>query len=309
MAKEDTNGRDDYHLVSPTALLVADYRRFTDIPNSNFVAELTNARETTLELLSKTNGMPPSEKRERAMWISPLLETRYKGVGYLIEQSGCENVLCVAEGISTRPYNLTENPNMRVVATDLPDMIEKQRSLVDALCKLHGTNRPDLYTRAVDVVNQPDRLMAAACLATQNGKPMVMVSEGLVPYFHREDQKKWFNHSYEVCAERKGTSIATDMLTKDRLGAMMKAGPLMVEIIEAVSGVTQSDLMNNAFENEEHIRQMAKDAGFSHADSVKPYQNGRNFSLASLQNIPFSPQDLAMVNAMVNNSEVWVFKP
>lgn len=304
-----TNGRDDYHLVSPTALLVADFRRFTDIPNSDFIAEETNAEQTTLELMGRNGGVPPAEKRKRIMWIAPYLENRFKSVDREIQKSGRKNVVCVAEGISARPYNLTEDPEMKVVATDLPDMIGKQASLVRALCARHATSRPNLYTRAVDVVNQPEALMAAVELATEDGRPFVMNSEGLIPYFNRDHQDVWFRNSYGVCAARNGLYVTTDMLTKGKLEQMMKVDPLMVEVMEVVSGVTKSDLMNNAFDDAEQAVQMAFNAGWGSVERVRPYQGGRHYSLAAFVRADLTAQEIARTKAMLDKSEVWVFRP
>lgn len=73
--------REDHHLISPTAKLVAHLRAGTDIPYSKEIDEICEAGKTTEELFGK---------KEVLGWMSAMLELRYKSLSELLKREMTE---------------------------------------------------------------------------------------------------------------------------------------------------------------------------------------------------------------------------
>jgi hypothetical protein len=78
----------DFDKISPTALLTAYARQFSDIPYTKEIAELTNAAATVAQFVS--------EGEEQPVIVGALIEARYKSIEQVIDRFGGTRLLELA---------------------------------------------------------------------------------------------------------------------------------------------------------------------------------------------------------------------
>src|SRR5579862_9381945 len=104
--------------ISPTAKLVAYMRSLSDIPYSSEIANLCAAESAVQEFYG-------SER----LWLQkriPLAELRFKSLTSLLVDSGVDQIVELASGLSPRGLILTENPAITFIETDLPEILEEK---------------------------------------------------------------------------------------------------------------------------------------------------------------------------------------
>ena len=90
--------------ISPTALLVAYARQFTDIPYSQELARLVNAQMIVEQILG--------EQSEPPVDVVVVLEGRYKAINQVMIQYEATQILEIASGLLPRGLALSQNPDI-----------------------------------------------------------------------------------------------------------------------------------------------------------------------------------------------------
>ncbi len=90
--------------ISPTALLVAYARQFTDIPYSQELARLVNAQMIVEQILG--------EQSEPPVDVVVVLEGRYKAINQVMIQYEATQILEIASGLLPRGMALSQNPDV-----------------------------------------------------------------------------------------------------------------------------------------------------------------------------------------------------
>ena len=159
-----------FNTISPTALMVAYTRQFTDIPYSKELAQLVNA-ESFIEKLQQQKLTQPSE-------VSVLVEARYKAINKVISQHlqfEATQIIELASGLLPRGMVMSQNKNITFVESDLPEIIRQKQQLVKQLIE----ERQNLYFAAIDATSQPSQFPLNVNYLHKN-KPVVILCEGLL---------------------------------------------------------------------------------------------------------------------------------
>lgn len=293
--KHQTNIRDDHNLISPTAKLVAYLRSFSDVPYASEVSLLTDAERITREIAESTGA-----NIDAVVQMAPFVEARAKSITNYLRRTGRRQVLELASGILMRGLHMTADSGLKYVHSDLPEILEEEKSLEKTLCQILGIPfRQNLYYEPVNAIC-PEQITAAARHFDEG--PIAVVHEGMMNYFSKDEKIKLALNIKELLKQFRGVWITPDFSTKERYNRYL-TNPDMAKIMEAVSGATARDLYNCAFDNEEEIRQFIRTQGFK-AEVLKQF-DGR-YKLTSLENSQIPEK---RIDEMFKDARLWVLTP
>ncbi len=285
-----------YEKISPTAKFVAYLRTFSDIPFAKEIAGESNAEKVYQALAG--------ESKASLVKVSPYWEARYKATNQIIAQRGLTQVLEVAAGLSPRGLVMTENPGVVYVNTDLPQILEEEKAIIEALLARRNLQRPKLHFETANALDLNSLLKAAAVFAPD--RPVAIITEGLFPYFSREEQTVLANNVHHVLTRHPGVWIATDVNTKQHLEAGMRLDTAAQDRRARLAGSTGRDLGRNLFADENDIQVFFETAGFR----VEDYPYSKMVShLSSAKLLNLSREDMKAVSGLLALSKAFVLTP
>ena len=294
--------------ISSTADLIAFWRSFSNIPYALEISELSQAKETTFELFNK---YLPNFSRKQILNViesitfsfgAPMIEARYKCLDKQIKKSGIKNIYEIAAGISPRSIILTENPEIIYFATDLPKKVSNNKKNLSAILKKHKLIRNNLYFYPVNALDEQQFLSIGNKL---NG-PICVVHEGLLPYFNRKEKSILGNNIKKLLIKKGGCWITPDIMCRDKMEERMakrteKEKEILFFVMSVIFGVSERDMIKNAFESEEDAESFFEDLGFL-VNKFPKYDD--NFNISSLK---YLPDDLEKEKSLSFNKNGYIY--
>jgi O-methyltransferase involved in polyketide biosynthesis len=251
--------KEPYEKISPTAKFVAYLRTFTDIPFAKEMAEQSGAERTYQELAG--------ESKESLIRFSPYWEARYKVTNRIIMERGITQVLEVAAGLSPRGIAMTENPNVVYVVTDLPQILDEERAIAEAILSKVNARRPNLHFETANALDRESLSRALSIFRPE--RPVAIITEGLLPYFNREEKTVLANNIHELLSRYRGVWIASDVHTEQQYrDTVIRLDEKHRERHDRIARSTGSSLENNLFADEDDLRAFFDKAGFQ----IEEYQ-------------------------------------
>lgn len=249
----------DHHKISSTAKMVAFWRQLSDIPYSADVAELMHAGET-MDALTRTEGLSLDELK----FLAPFAEARFKCLVSALRREKVTQVLELASGLSLRGLIMTREPGLTYVETDLPGILEEKRRIVETLReKYHLPPQPGLHFHAVNALHL-DELEAAASVFTP-GVPVAIIHEGLLMYLTHDEKRAVARNIHRLLSRFGGVWLTPDLTARD--GSRLSDTEAGRKLVHVLTGVTQRDLMETAFDTTEEIQKFFGELGFTTSQS------------------------------------------
>ncbi len=189
--------------ISPTAMLTADLRRYSDVPYAGAIAELTDAA-------SYARGMPGGDiPADVLQWMAPLIEARYKCLTYAVEQAQVSQVIEFASGFAFRGIAMAARSPLLYVETDLAEIHETRLALRDTLQRSGDFPTPDnCVFAAIDLLSSEDIERAASYLNPD--EPVAIIHEGIFPYFSAEEKDIAASHISDLLERFGGVWMTPD---------------------------------------------------------------------------------------------------
>jgi O-methyltransferase involved in polyketide biosynthesis len=231
---------------------VAYLRTFTDIPFAKEIAEESGAERIYQELAA--------ESKESLVRFSPYWEARYKVTDRIIMQRGITQILEVAAGLSPRGIAMSENPDVIYVATDLPQILDQEKAIALAILSRLNATRPNLHFEAANVLDRESLSKALAIFGPD--RPVAIITEGLLPYFSREEKTVLANNMHEILRRYRGVWIASDVHTKQYRDATFRLDGKLRQRQNRIASSTGSNLESNLFADENDLQSFFEKAGF-----------------------------------------------
>ena len=247
-----THMKEPYEKISPTAKFVAYLRTFTDIPFAREIAEESGAKRAYEELAG--------ESKESLTRLSPYWEARYKVTDRIIMQRGITQILEVAAGLSPRGIAMTENPDVVYVVTDLPQILDQERAIAEAILSRLNSSRPNLHFETANALDRESLSKASTILGSD--RPVAIITEGLLPYLNREEKTILASNIHEVLSRYPGVWITSDVHTRQYWEATLWLDEKRRERHNRIASSTGSNLESNLFADENDLRGFFDDAGF-----------------------------------------------
>jgi hypothetical protein len=230
-----------YAHISPTAKLVAECRRSTDLPFAARIADAIGARDTVRAGLDGADLSPGVR-----LWMAMLAEARYKSLQRAIERSGCDQVLELAAGFAFRGAAMA-SPALRYVETDLPAVHAERERLA---AELELPVNPQLVFAAADATSRADLDRVAARLAA---RPVAIVCEGLFQYLTL-DEKRASATAIGALLDRFGGAWWTpDLETLDDSLFAHWTDPQFPAVGAFIAQTSRRDLAGSAFSSRAHV--------------------------------------------------------
>ncbi|HLC53996.1 MAG TPA: class I SAM-dependent methyltransferase [Candidatus Nanoarchaeia archaeon] len=262
--------KSSYEKISPTAKLVAWLRTFTNIPFAKELAEESRSEETFKELVDDMGGLIIS--------FTPFFEARYKATDEILKQHNIKQVLEIASGLSPRCLAMTESPNVIYVATDLPQILEQERAIIEKITAGANIYRPNIHFQTVDALDRESLLAAANYF--RPSEPIAIVTEGLLNYLNREEKGIVARNILELTKRNSGVWITPDVTTKQTMERILEANGNLRKVASHIYGITERNMENNAFADEYDMQQFFNESGFA----IEEYQHSNTIeSLSSIK--------------------------
>jgi Leucine carboxyl methyltransferase len=275
--------------ISPTALMVAYVRQFTDIPYSQEISTLVNA-QAVVESLIKNNSNRPVE-------IGVYIEGRYKIITKLIIQSQATQIIELASGLQPRGIVMTENPDILFIESDLPGILTQKQEIVQELIG----NRPNYKFIPINVTSVPSQFpLHADYLNTQ--KPVVITCEGLMTYLTFAEKQLVFRNICGMLEIYGGMWITPDFNSKIEIENIIKISPSLQNFGQTVGNITGRNINDYLFQNLDHIKLFASEQGFE-IESYSMIDILSELTCLKPLNI-----DLKIAKSMLANNFVFVLK-
>lgn len=288
--------KESYEKISPTAKFVAYLRSFTDIPYTKEIAEVSDAKKAFEELAG--------ESKESLIRFSPYWEARYKATNRIIMREGITQILEVAAGLSPRGIAMTENPEIVYVVTDLPQILDQEKMIAEATLSRLNCRRPNLHFEIANALDSKSLLKVLSILKPE--RPVAIITEGLIPYFNREEKLVLASNIHEALTIYHGVWIASDVPTKQYRDAANRLDASMRQRHDRIARSTGSNIENNLFADENDLRGFFETAGFQ----MEEYQYSNVVrDLSSIRLLNLSQEDAKRALELVAASKTLILTP
>jgi len=273
-----------FEKISPTALLTAHGRSFSDIPF---------ASEMYIELARRKGG----DTFDAGRYLAPRLESRHLLTDDALFHTGSTQILEVAAGFSTRGLAWVSRNFRRgkYVEFDLPDVIETKRTVIRFI---EPTALGHLYLCRGDALEANDMAKAARILHPQLQR--AVITEGLMMYLTQEERIKLAENVKAALERSGGVWITSDVMIKKMLEEDEIYSPGKMERIRTE---TQSDINANAFDNVGEATEFFTSLGF---DVQVRYFSEVAGRLRSPARLGIDAQEVQRIN---RHSTVFVMRP
>lgn len=242
---EKRQSKKSYEKISPTAMIVAYFRTFSDIPFSKDIfEELEKRKPGQMDF----NYIPNS----RAV----LFEARHKIVDYLIRKMNFKQVLEMSAGYSPRGLDMTSNPNFLYIETDLPGIIEEKKKIAKKILAKRNFKRPNLRFAEANALDQ-NQVKNTARYFSEGG--IAVVSEGLVRYLSHPEKTRLAKNVKELLIERGGIWIVPDIEVREKLSN----NPSYQNSTRKISKETGTDIKRNMFADISEAKNFFEKLGFA----------------------------------------------
>jgi O-methyltransferase involved in polyketide biosynthesis len=243
----------EFDRISPTALMVAYARAFADIPYSKDLSRLVNAQSVVENLLG--------QKLEQVAEIAILIESRYRAINQLIAnhrtnspEKPCQ-IIEIASGLLPRGMDMSKDPDVTFIESDLPLMINQKASLVKALVG----DRPNLHFVPIDVTSN----QLADCRQYLNpDESLTVLSEGLLMYLSHNQKQQVFKNIQELLQIYGGVWVTPDFVTVEAINRRKQISPNLEKISQMVSRLSDRPIEDTYFQNSEEIEDFIASQGF-----------------------------------------------
>jgi O-methyltransferase involved in polyketide biosynthesis len=261
-----------YDKISPTAKLVADVRRFSDIPYAMPMAEHIETAHIFQQLLDGEKPAP-----ELLQFFAPYAEARYKSLKQGILRAKVRQVVELASGFSFRGVAMAEDPDLLYVETDLPEMHELRTRLRRDMEKDGSLpRRANALFEPLDVTDDGQWESVEAHL--RPGEPVAIVHEGLFQYFAMAEKEAVAKKIARLLKKQGGVWLTPDLEASRGMSPETPLHPQFAKFIAAIAKHTSRDLIGNTFRSHEEAVSFFTRLGFR--VNVRPQIDG-TFCLSS----------------------------
>jgi O-methyltransferase involved in polyketide biosynthesis len=279
----------EFEKISPTAKLVAYSRTFTDIPFAKEIAVKSKAKQSFEEQTGDIRG-------------SPIWEARYKVTDKIVKEHGITQVLEIAAGLSPRGLSMTRNSDVVYVATDLPQILEEEKEIVQSILVQSNESRPNLHFQVVNALDMESLLKAV--IFFKKDKSLAVITEGLLPYFSMEEKHTLAKNIHKIFSEYSGCWITNEVYSKDALKKMGQSADFAKNRMKQ----DQYNILsgNNVFSDEDEIKRFFEEEGFK----IEKYSHLKIFGeLTSMKNLGLSEEEIVKIKQILNIKDTLVLTP
>ncbi len=241
----------EFDKISPTALLVAYVRQFSDIPYTQEIAALSNTEAIANQFVLQGQKQP--------LMMAAVVEARYKAIEQVRAHFNHTQILELASGLLPRGMILSENPEIIFIESDLGVMLHQKQQLVHQMIG----DRANLHFTEIDATNDTNALSLSEYFLSD--QPVTVLCEGLLMYLTLAEKQRVFAKVKGILQTYGGVWITSDFTTKE-IGDMRRMDPVIREVFEKIANSTNRSFAENEFDDFNHAYRFAQEQGF-HVES------------------------------------------
>ncbi|WNG50930.1 hypothetical protein F0U60_47480 [Archangium minus] len=276
----------NYDNISPTAVLVAEMRRHSDIPFAEEIATRMGSAELVRRMLDGDSPAP-----ELLSWMAPTLEARYKCLETALKASGVKQVVELGSGFSFRGDAMNRTTLLRYIETDLPEMHETRLRLRNEL------RRDGVLPVQEHVLFAPLNAVAPSDAAVLEqhlvpGEPVAVIHEGLLQYFTRDEKRAAALLIAGLLKRHGGVWLTPDFEVNDDGSRQRWTHPHFARIFSSIARSTHSNLRDASFTHVDEVKDFFSKLGFR--VTPRPQIDG-SFALSSAERVGTTPEQLDLL--------------
>jgi len=139
-------------------------------------------------------------------------EKRYWSVDNALTEIGIKNILEFSSGFSFRGLSMCKDPGVCYIDTDLPQIIESKKIIVQELTKKFCNYPTDnLFQQALNILDED---AFAEIIDRFSTDPIAIVNEGLLVYLDEGQKRKLCAIIHNLLSKRSGCWITADVYIK-----------------------------------------------------------------------------------------------
>jgi O-methyltransferase involved in polyketide biosynthesis len=264
----------DSRKISPTAHLTAhawdmlgisNAQYFID-PNYKFLLNLLRSF-AFLYFINKNND-----------YVYYMLEPRHRAIEYfMFSKFPYNQVVEFASGLSPRGMTFSENPEITYIESDLPEMLELKKARVEEIYREKHITRPNHKFVATDLLK--DNISEIISPLINKDEKLIVITEGLTPYFDMEHLKKIFTNISTLLRENDGGVYITDIYHVEDMSRSVFNTKFVSAFIKFMRTEFHIDI-DNKDEGEAFFRE----CGFDFVETINPLSVSKQLGLKT--NIP-----------------------
>ena len=177
-------------------------RSYTSIP---FAKESFTIISQATSNESRAEIQLPKEVLLRIMHF----EARYRSVDQGLDELGFQNILEFSSGFSFRGLDFCKDPTIHYIDTDLPNIIDTKRVIVDELTKRYCDYQPtNLILKVMNALNEKEFFDTVSLF---DSGPFSIANEGLLMYLNLEQKERLCKIIHKILSQYGGYWITTDI--------------------------------------------------------------------------------------------------
>lgn len=266
---------ENFESISPTAIVTAYPRMFTDIPYEKEI----------YEWLSKNCN----EEVKLDKYLAPEIEARYKLTNKLLENFNITQVLELAAGYSSRGL-IYSKKGYNYVEMDLENVSKNKVNLLNSIA-----NIPDnLHIIGGNALNDIDDKKCEEYF--NKDKEIAVINEGLLRYLTFEEKECVAKNVYNLLKKHGGVWITCDVTPKKFIE---KQDQCLPNFNNNLNTVTSRNNLKDRFEDINHIKDFMKKLGFNNVEIHKFIEMKDKLKLFEILNVEKNKYDELLENAIV----------
>lgn len=229
----------DYEEISPTAIITAYPRIFTDIPYEREIYKWLENHCKREEVLYKN--------------MAPEIEARYKLINKLLDKASSKQVLELASGYSSRGL-IYAKKGYNYIEMDLEEVSKNKRRLLKSI---EGNIPNNLNIFNGNALRKNDFEKCKKIFKKEES--ITILNEGLLRYLSFDEKRIVAENIHDLLSEYNGIWITSDVTPKKFIKSQDDA---LQGFNKNVSTITSRNNLNDRFEDINHVKEFFGDIGF-----------------------------------------------
>lgn len=229
----------DYEEICPTAIVTSYPRIFTDIP---YEKEIYNWLESHCNEEVTLNKL-----------LAPEIESRYRLINKLLDNSNIKQVLELAAGYTSRGL-IYSKKGYNYVELDLENISKNKKEILKSIEKNIPKN---LNIVSGNALRKRDFKMVENYF--NPSKEIAIINEGLLRYLTFDEKRQVAQNIYELLSKYGGIWMTSDVTPKKFIEFQDRA---LKDFNKNLTTITSRNNLNDRFEDEKHIKEFFGNIGF-----------------------------------------------
>ena len=267
---------DKFESISPTAIVTAYPRQFTDIPYEKEIYQW-------LQKNCKNNDVKLNKL------LAPEIEARYKLTNKILDDLDVSQVLEIGAGYSSRGIIYGEK-GYEYIEMDLEEVAKNKVRLLKDIASIPN----NLHITSGNALNYADFEKCDEFLDTN--KEVAIINEGLLRYLTFEEKEIVGKNIYNILKKHNGVWITCDVTPKKFIE---KQNVCLPDFNKNLNQVTSRNDLQDRFNDIEHIKSFMMKIGFKNIEIHKFIEMKEQLKSFKILDVVKEEYDELLENAIV----------